>query len=143
MLQETDIVRHLVSALSDTAENSQHFGINFSGICLTGDRNRFFKAHFLYDFPIQLFDFFMIPVKKIQETGLGTCRTLYPQHHEAVDELADVQIVEIKILHPQGGSLAYRGQLSRLKMSESQSRHVFVFQREYAEPAEQIRDFMF
>ena len=76
MLKETDIIGELMSAGSDTCQDIQHSGIYFSGIGLSGNRIAGFESHFLSDHRIDLIDFFLVPVKKLQEAGLGSCSSL-------------------------------------------------------------------
>ena len=72
MLQQTDIVGHLVGAGCNTCQNVHHSGIHFSGIGLSGYRNTFFKAHLLCDHRINLINLLLISIEEFQEACLGT-----------------------------------------------------------------------
>lgn len=70
VLQKADIVRHLMGALGDPAENRQHFCIDFPRISLSGNRDGFLESHLFDDSAVEFFYLFMISVEEIQEAGL-------------------------------------------------------------------------
>ena len=79
MLQQTDIVGHLVRTCCDTSQYIQYSGVYFTRVSLTGYRYAFLKAHLLSDHRIDLVDGLLISVKELQKTCLGSGGSLGSQ----------------------------------------------------------------
>ena len=84
MLQQTDIVGHLVRTCRNTCQYIQYSGVHLTGVSLTGYRYAFLKAHLLSDHRIDLVDGLLISVKELQETCLGSCGSLGSQQLHAI-----------------------------------------------------------
>ena len=61
-----------MGALGDASQDGEHAAVHFPGISLAGNREAARKAHLFRDHLIGLPAFFMVPVKQLQEAGLGS-----------------------------------------------------------------------
>ena len=126
MLKKTNIVGKLVRTLSNSAENIQHTCIQLTGICLSGNRKTCFKSHLLGNSLISLFAFLMVAIKKLQETCLCTCCTFGTKKLQLRNNIIHIIQIHDQFIEPKSCSLTNSCRLSRLKMCESQCRHISV-----------------
>ena len=120
MLEQADVVAHLVGRCRNARQYIRHAGIYFAGIRLSGYGETFFEAHLLRDHGIDFIDCSLIPVKQFQERSLGSGRSLGPKELQVSKHIIQILQIQIKFLHPQCCPLSHRGRLGRLKMGECQ-----------------------
>ena len=65
-----------MGGLSDSGENRQNLGINFSAVGLAGYGINSREIHFPCNLSVQLSTFFMVSFEKLQEGGLGSGSSL-------------------------------------------------------------------
>ena len=68
----------------------------------------------------------MVPVKKLQEAGLGAGGSLGTQKAHGTDQVIQVIQIQLKLHHPQGGALTNRGWLGRLEVGKRKGGKVLV-----------------
>ncbi len=126
MLQQTDIVRHLMRTGCNTRKHIRHSGICFAGICLPGYRITVGKPHFFCNHRIDLIDRFLIVVKQLLKARLRSGRSLRAKQLHGKYDIVDIFQIHQKFLQPQRRPFPYRRWLRRLKMRKRQRWQTFI-----------------
>ena len=114
--QQPQVGGKFMGRLGNPRQGGQNGRVHFAGIGLAGDGLNLVggKAHFPGNSPVQLPHLLLVPLKQLQEAGLGAGGALTaqkPQMGQAVLQL--LQVLE-ELIHPQGGPLAHGDQLGGL-----------------------------
>jgi len=110
----------LVHGRTEARERPKYISVDFSRVRLAGDGVCEWETTELGDALVKGLNLGMVAIKKSQETTLSTGRTLHAPETQIVPCPLQVPQVPKQLLDPQCGALANRGELSRLKMGESE-----------------------
>ena len=127
VLQQPDVIAHLVGGSPNARKHIGHPGVHLSGIRLAGHRETLLKAHLLRNHGIDPIHLLLVPVKKFQEGGLGACGPFGSQKFHTSQAVVQIFQIQTELLQPQRRPFSHRGGLGRLKMSERQSGLGLVF----------------
>ena len=128
--QQADVVGEFVGALPDLGQNGERPAVHLAGVGLPRHRHRAVKAHLPTHHVVQLLHLVIVAVKQLQKAGLGARGALGSQGPQVIQKgLHGLQVVQ-QILQPQGGPLAHRHRLRRLKVGEPQRGQGLVLLRE-------------
>ena len=141
VLQQADVIGHLGGACRDAGEHIQHSGVYLSGVGLAGYRIAGGKAHLLRDHGIQSVHLIHVAVKQLQEGCLSSGGSLGTQKLHGGNHIVQILQIQVKLLHPQGGALSYRGGLSGLKMGECQRGKILVAVRKGGKFCQHVHQF--
>ena len=133
MLQQADVVAHLVGALADGRQAVQDEAVELSRIGLPADVEALVEAEFRGDLAVHLVDLFLIAFKQLHKAGLGTGRAAGPEELHLIDDEVELHQVAVEILQPQAGALAHGHRLRRLVVRVAQTGHILIFQTEFRE----------
>ena len=114
VLQQADVARHAVRALTDGAQAAENPAVDLARIRLAADGEAPFKAETRGDAAVHLVDLPAVALEKIHKARLGAGRAAAAEKaHRAQHE---VQLLEVgaEILHPQRRALADRHRLGGL-----------------------------
>ncbi len=129
MLKQTDIIRELVGAGSNSRQYVQHSGIHLPGIGLPRHRITGFKSHLLCDHRVDLVDLLLVALEQLKEACLGAGSAFGAQELQGALHIFQVFKVHGEFLHPKCRPLPYGRRLCRLKMGERQRRQSLVLIR--------------
>jgi hypothetical protein len=121
MLEQTDVVAHLVGGGRDACQHVCHPGVHLSGISLPGHGEALREPHLLSDHRVYLIDGLLVSVEQLQEGSLGARGALGAQKLHIPQHIVQILQIQVELLHPQRGPLPHRGGLGRLEMGEGQS----------------------
>ena len=121
MLQQTDVIGHLMSAGCNSGKDIGNSRIHLAGIGLSGNRITFLKAHLLCNHRL------LIAVKQLQERSLCSCGSLGAKELHAGKHMVKILKIQTEFLHPQGCTLSNGSRLCRLEMRKCQRRLCLVF----------------
>ena len=133
MLEQAQVGGELAEGLRDAGEERKHARVDLAGIGLARNPQAAREARLLGDGLVQGLDLGVIAIEQLQEAGLGAGGALNAQEGQALVDGLELFQIEEQILDPQGGALAYRGELGGLEMGEPQGGHVLVCAREAGE----------
>ena len=118
--QQPQVRGHLVRGCTQTREGLEDVDVDLAGIGLGRNGVRVWEPAEFGDARIELLDLLVVPVKKRQEGGLRARRSFDTAESEVVMRTGEVAEVPKKLLDPEAGAFADRGQLSGLVVSETQ-----------------------
>ena len=130
MLQKTDVVGKLVRALGNACQHAHHPGVDLPGIGLSRYRIAGIKSHLGRDHLIGLPAFLMIPVKQLQEAGLGAGGSFRAQKLHGRQHIIKILQIQVQIMEPQGSPLSHCSGLGWLEVGKRQGRLILILIRE-------------
>ena len=126
MLQETNVVGHLVGGGRDPRQNVQDPCIRLAGIGLTGHRYTLFETHLLCNHGIDPVNGLLISFKKLQKACLSSGRPLGAQKLHRTKDILHILQIHAELLQPQRRPFPHSRRLCRLKMGKCQRRQRFM-----------------
>ena len=118
--QQPQVRGHFVRGCAQTREGLEDVDVDLAGVGLGRDGVCVWEPAEFSDARIERLDLLVVPVKKCQEGGLRARRSFDTAEPEVVMRTSEVTEVPEKLLGPEAGAFADRGQLSGLVVSETQ-----------------------
>ena len=140
-LQDAQIVAEFVGALRKAGQHRQEVGVDLAGVSLPRNRDAPVKPEVGGDARFEFFHFGFVAVKQFHKAGLCAGGALGAEQFQRVEPVFQLFDVHDELVHPQGRTLADRGQLRRLQVGVREARHGFVLKRKRAEIPHHLRRF--
>ena len=129
MGQQADVCGELVGRYAHLGQEGENPAVPFAAVSLAGYRLGGRKAHLPDDQVVQLPNQRIVPLKQLQEAGLGAGGALAAKGQVGSHQLLALPDVADQVVHPQAGALAQGGGLGGLKVGVGEDRQGLVLFR--------------
>ena len=103
----------------EAAEPRDHVRVDLPGVGLPRHDEAAREARLGGDQLVEALHLVVVPVKQLEEGGLGAGGALHPPEPQSVPGRPEVLLVYDQLLQPETRSLAHRGQLGGLQVGEA------------------------
>ena len=136
--EQAQIGGELAGRLGNAGEGGQHRIVHLAGIGLTRNGHHGVEAHLGGDLPLQRPAFLMVSLEQLQEGCLSAGGALAAQQLQRGDAVLHLLQIHQQLVHPEGGPLPHRHQLSGLEVGEAQGRQGLVLLRELRQAGQHL-----